>query len=168
MTTISKGNNFITLINIFTVEPVNQQKLIDLLTLATNESVRQIPGFISSSLHRSLDGHKVNSLQTRDFNRSYKKKMYSDIFKADQLNSNGDSTGGRLMYSNMALDINQFIKDSSSVNLDQEAYSSLFFVESKYLPTSEISKQLSDLKIKYPNDSAFVDMLTTQYVTPVK
>jgi hypothetical protein len=51
MTTISKDNNFVTLINIFIVEPVNQQKLIDLLTLATNDSVRKIPGFISSSLH---------------------------------------------------------------------------------------------------------------------
>ena len=59
MTTISKDHNFVTLINIFIVEPVNQQKLIDLLTLATNDSVRHIPGFISSSLHRSLDGHKV-------------------------------------------------------------------------------------------------------------
>ncbi|HTC00372.1 MAG TPA: antibiotic biosynthesis monooxygenase family protein [Ferruginibacter sp.] len=59
MTTISKDNNFVTLINIFIVEPVNQQKLIDLLTSATNDSVRQIPGFISSSLHRSLDGRKV-------------------------------------------------------------------------------------------------------------
>jgi quinol monooxygenase YgiN len=59
MTTISKQNNFLTLINVFTVEPVNQQKLVDLLTLATESSVRNIKGFISSSLHRSLDGTKV-------------------------------------------------------------------------------------------------------------
>ncbi len=59
MTTISKQNNFLTLINVFTVEPVNQQKLVDLLTLATESSVRNIIGFISSSLHRSIDGTKV-------------------------------------------------------------------------------------------------------------
>src|SRR5476649_534804 len=59
MTTISKQNNYLTLINVFTVEPVNQQKLEDLLTLATRSTVQHIEGFISSSLHRSLDGTKV-------------------------------------------------------------------------------------------------------------
>jgi quinol monooxygenase YgiN len=59
MTIISKQNNYLTLINVFTVEPANQQKLVDLLTLATKSSVQNITGFISSSLHRSLDGTKV-------------------------------------------------------------------------------------------------------------
>ena len=59
MTTISKENNFLTLINVFTVEPENQQRLVDLLTAATASSVQNITGFISSSLHRSLDGTKV-------------------------------------------------------------------------------------------------------------
>ena len=59
MTTISKESNFLTLINVFTVEPVNQQKLVDLLSLATESTVKNITGFISSSLHRSLDGTKV-------------------------------------------------------------------------------------------------------------
>ena len=49
----------ITLINVFTVEPTNQQKLIDLLTRATDEFVSSAPGFVSSTLHRSLDGTKV-------------------------------------------------------------------------------------------------------------
>ena len=57
--TISAGSNYLTLINIFTVEPENQQKLIDLLTLATAGSVQSIPGFISSALHRSMDGTRV-------------------------------------------------------------------------------------------------------------
>jgi len=59
MTTISKQNKYLTLINVFIVEPVNQQKLVDLLTLATESTVQNITGFISSSLHRSLDGTKV-------------------------------------------------------------------------------------------------------------
>ena len=58
MTTISKENNYLTLINVFTVAPSNQQKLVDLLIQAT-EVVRTAPGFISSSLHASLDGTKV-------------------------------------------------------------------------------------------------------------
>lgn len=59
MTIIDKNNKFLTLINVFTVDPINQQKLVDLLTLATESSVRNITGFISSSLHRSIDGTKV-------------------------------------------------------------------------------------------------------------
>jgi len=59
MTTISTENNYLTLINVFTVDPSNQQKLIDLLTLATDGSVKNITGFISSSLHKSIDGTKV-------------------------------------------------------------------------------------------------------------
>ena len=59
MTTISVENNYLTLINVFTVDPSNQQKLVDLLILATEESVTKIIGFISSSLHKSLDGTKV-------------------------------------------------------------------------------------------------------------
>jgi quinol monooxygenase YgiN len=49
----------ITLINIFKVLPANQQRLIELLTRATENSVRNAPGFISARLHRSVDGTKV-------------------------------------------------------------------------------------------------------------
>jgi quinol monooxygenase YgiN len=59
MTIISKDSPCITFINIFHVDPLNQQKLIELLSKVTNESVRNTPGFISSSLHKSLDGKKV-------------------------------------------------------------------------------------------------------------
>ncbi len=59
MTNISVENNYLTLINVFTVDPSNQQKLVDLLISATEESVVKITGFISSSLHKSLDGTKV-------------------------------------------------------------------------------------------------------------
>ena len=59
MTLISKDHHYLTLINVFTVAPENQQRLVDLLVSATSGSVRNITGFISSSLHRSLDGTKV-------------------------------------------------------------------------------------------------------------
>lgn len=59
MTTISRQSNYLTLINVFTVEPANQQKFVDLLILATKGTVQNIAGFVSSSLHRSLDGTKV-------------------------------------------------------------------------------------------------------------
>ncbi len=49
----------IVLINVFTVEPENQQRLVDLLARATEDFVASAPGFLSSTLHRSLDGTKV-------------------------------------------------------------------------------------------------------------
>jgi len=49
----------ITLINVFAVEPANQQRLVDLLARATDEFVSRAPGFLSATLHRSLDGAKV-------------------------------------------------------------------------------------------------------------
>jgi len=52
-------SSIVTLINVFTVEPANQQRLIDLLARATDSSVIRAPGFISSTLHRSIDGTKV-------------------------------------------------------------------------------------------------------------
>jgi quinol monooxygenase YgiN len=59
MTTISKEDKVLTLINVFRVAPGEQQELVRLLTQATQTSVRFVPGFISASLHRSLDGTKV-------------------------------------------------------------------------------------------------------------
>jgi quinol monooxygenase YgiN len=59
MTTISPSRKLVTLINVFTVEPANQQRLLDLLARATETSVRHAAGFISASLHRGLDGTKV-------------------------------------------------------------------------------------------------------------
>ena len=59
MTTISRDDKLLTLINVFTVEPAKQQELVELLAHATQSSVRYVTGFISASLHRSLDGTKV-------------------------------------------------------------------------------------------------------------
>ncbi|MBA2937145.1 antibiotic biosynthesis monooxygenase [Paenibacillus sp. CGMCC 1.16610] len=49
----------LTFINVFTVDPTNQERVVELLTQATEGSVTEAPGFISCSLHRSLDGTKV-------------------------------------------------------------------------------------------------------------
>ena len=59
MTTIAENADLVTLINVFTVEPSNQQELLDLLARATDTSVRHVPGFISAALHRSVDGTRV-------------------------------------------------------------------------------------------------------------
>jgi len=62
MTTISAKSDVMTLINMFTVEPANQRRLVELLTEVTEVSVRRAPGFVSASLHpqhRRDEGHDV-------------------------------------------------------------------------------------------------------------
>ena len=59
MTTISPSNAVVTFINVFTVEPRDQERLVALLKNATEQHVRFAPGFVSASLHRGIDGTKV-------------------------------------------------------------------------------------------------------------
>lgn len=59
MVTISKDNKIITLVNVFTVKPENQQKLIELLIEATEKTMKVMPGFVSANIHRSVDGVRV-------------------------------------------------------------------------------------------------------------
>lgn len=42
MTTILKGNKVVTLINVFTVEPENQQRLVDMLVEATEKTMKNL------------------------------------------------------------------------------------------------------------------------------
>ena len=41
----------------------------------------------------------IDSLPLKDFNEAYKKKMFSDMFKADQFNSVGDSVNSKRVVS---------------------------------------------------------------------
>jgi quinol monooxygenase YgiN len=49
----------VTLINVFTVDPVDQQRLVEAWQRATDDVMRHLPGFVSANVHRSLDGTKV-------------------------------------------------------------------------------------------------------------
>ncbi|MCO5996732.1 antibiotic biosynthesis monooxygenase family protein [Actinoallomurus rhizosphaericola] len=56
----------VTQINVFTVEPGRQQPLIDYLASAARVA-SEVPGWMSASLHRSLDGTRVvNYAQSAD------------------------------------------------------------------------------------------------------
>jgi quinol monooxygenase YgiN len=59
MLTITTGDRPMTVINVFTVAPTQQARLVELLTQATESSIRHVPGFVGAALHRSLDGTKV-------------------------------------------------------------------------------------------------------------
>jgi quinol monooxygenase YgiN len=64
MTIIKKDNNVITLINVFTVDSSNQQRLVDILIETTEQVMNKQEGFISANIHKSLDGtHVVNYAQ---------------------------------------------------------------------------------------------------------
>jgi len=58
-TIISQENTLVTLVNVFTVVPEQQQELVDLLIEATDQVMRHLSGFISANIHKSLDGTKV-------------------------------------------------------------------------------------------------------------
>jgi len=59
MATIANGGEMLTLINVFTVRPEDQQKLVQLLLDATDETMKHLPGFVSATIHKSHDGKKV-------------------------------------------------------------------------------------------------------------
>jgi quinol monooxygenase YgiN len=59
MAAILKDKKVVTLINVFTVERANQQKVLDLLVNATEKTMKNLPGFVSASIHKSLDGVRV-------------------------------------------------------------------------------------------------------------
>jgi antibiotic biosynthesis monooxygenase (ABM) superfamily enzyme len=66
MATIQANDGIITQINVFTVAPEKQQELIDLLAEAA-AFASALPGWISASVHRSLDGTRVvNYAQSKD------------------------------------------------------------------------------------------------------
>ena len=58
MATLSIDNSLTTVIIIFTVKPEQQQELINTIKEFL-ETVKTLPGFVSASLHKSIDGVKI-------------------------------------------------------------------------------------------------------------
>lgn len=61
MVRISQDQDVVTLINVFTIEPESQQRLVDLLVEATEATMGSQPGYVSANIHKSLDGTKVTN-----------------------------------------------------------------------------------------------------------
>jgi quinol monooxygenase YgiN len=59
MTTIQERAPLATLINVFTVAPERAAELAKLLRVATEETMRFVPGFVSANIHLSADGSRV-------------------------------------------------------------------------------------------------------------
>src|SRR5215469_13272991 len=58
-TTIRANDGTATLINIFTVEPENQAKLLELLKGSTETMISKMPGWVSTNFLASKDNRRV-------------------------------------------------------------------------------------------------------------
>ncbi len=88
MLSITKGDRPMTVINVFTVAPEQQTRLVDLLSRATESSVRHVPGFVAAALHRGLDGTKVTMYaqwRTQDDYARMRERPDSSPFLAEAL-----------------------------------------------------------------------------------
>jgi len=72
-TTIDPSAKIVTLINLFETTPEKQDELVRLLEQATDEVMKDLPGFVSANIHKGLDGkHVANYAQWQsqeDFQR---------------------------------------------------------------------------------------------------
>ena len=59
MIAITQNSDVVTLINLFSCEPQNQQQLVDSGIRVTEEKLGKLPGIISAALHPSKDGKCV-------------------------------------------------------------------------------------------------------------
>lgn len=71
MTTIAPHSPITTLINIFTVDPVRADELVDVLTSASDKVMQFIPGFISANIHLSADRTRVANYAQWDSAEAY-------------------------------------------------------------------------------------------------
>ena len=69
---ISTSNPVVTVINVFSVEPKNQQRLIEHLKELSKNFVELQPGFVSANVHRSFDGNRVISYAQWKTKEDYK------------------------------------------------------------------------------------------------
>lgn len=72
----------ITLVNVFTVAPENQDALLAALDQATAEVFAAVPGFVSANLHASLDGTRVINYAQWASEEAYQEAMRRDDVRA--------------------------------------------------------------------------------------
>lgn len=81
-TTIRPGDDVMTLINVFTVDPEHQQELIDVLVEATDKVMNRLPGFVSANIHRGDDGTRVVNYAQWRSREDFQAMLRNDTAKA--------------------------------------------------------------------------------------
>ena len=59
MAVIDPKQKLVTLINVLEVDPARCDEVVNMFVNATEKVVSGLPGFVSSSIHRSIDGTRV-------------------------------------------------------------------------------------------------------------
>ncbi len=89
MPIIKTHSNIITQINVFTVDGGRQQELIEYLAHAARVA-SEVEGWISASLHRSIDGTRVvNYAQSRDLDAA--RRVFSHLEERGLIDGIGNS-----------------------------------------------------------------------------
>lgn len=94
MVTISTDNSVVTLSNVFTVEPQNQQRVVDILE-AHKQVMQHVPGYVFASIHKSLDVMRVASYAQWENQETFQamfqdpsvKKHMDEVFKISTADS---------------------------------------------------------------------------------
>jgi heme-degrading monooxygenase HmoA len=95
MTTIERHAEYATLINVFTVEPDRAADLAELLSTATEEVMRHLPGFRSANIHVSFDRTRVVNYAQWDTTEAFQAMQTNEaardhMTKAAELSSSFD------------------------------------------------------------------------------
>ena len=94
MTTISAERDLVTLVNVFTVRPEKQQRLVEVL-LETASIMNGIHGYVSSNVHKSLDGTNVVNYVQWESVEDFRRPRTYKWSPGSPRSTSGTSTGSR-------------------------------------------------------------------------
>ena len=106
----------------------------------------------------------IDSLSITDFDKPFKKRFYSSLFKAQYLQSIGDSAGGKVIYLENIEDLKLSLIESNTKKLNEEVCASLIFIESKIYSNDFLLSEIENLKSKFPEKTNFLDELSLTYI----
>ena len=93
MTTLNTDSGVVTLINTFTVAPDNVDDLLEVLSRATEQTMRRMPGFISANFHVADDRrHVANYAQWRS--KADFEAQFGGMYRAFQFGAPPLTRGG--------------------------------------------------------------------------
>ncbi|MFQ4141361.1 antibiotic biosynthesis monooxygenase family protein [Chlorogloeopsis sp. ULAP02] len=79
MLTVTKNNPVVAEIDIFPVEPEQQQSLVDKLIEDIRIVFKQQPGFVAAAIHRSRDGQRVVNYVQWKSQKDYEAYINSEV-----------------------------------------------------------------------------------------
>lgn len=103
----------------------------------------------------------IDSLEEKDFSKSYEKKMQYNYFKALDCEFKKQNEDKKKYFDKAISETQNYINNQKTI--DQEAYYNLFLVKSKILNVKQINDEINNLKIKYPADKDFFESLKESF-----